>query len=129
MPSLAAHEHEKPLPRRQAPVLRLVSLVLLLGLCDGLLVDLYAPGQAAMSSSTMAAHGHADDCPDPEPSGDPCGPGCHCTCCPGHALATLPAPTLHQGVADPGLPGIALPMLACLHPRDHHVRVFRPPSA
>jgi hypothetical protein len=88
-----------------------------------------APGmQTAPETGDRATHSHGSPCPDPTESGDPCGPGCGCTCCPGHATAPAFVPRrLSLGLPPPGEFGVQSD--DDLHWTNFLFRIFRPPRA
>ena len=70
------------------------------------------------------------DCHDaPCPDGDevPCGDGCSCLCCPGHAKAFFPP--LPEGLERPLLLGERQRWADDVHPVGVSRRVFHPPRA
>ena len=74
----------------------------------------------------QVTHIEGSPCPDPDHSGDPCGPGCACTCCPGHAPAVAFAiPSLK--LAQPPLSKLKVHPNEDLHPQDVLSRIFHPP--
>ena len=70
----------------------------------------------------------ADSCPDPGTDGQPCGPGCPCFCCPGHAngLAVFP-PRPSVGIPPSG--EFELEAHDDLRPKGVLRRIFHPPRA
>ena len=78
--------------------------------------------------SGPAAPSTADSCPDPGTDGQPCGPGCQCFCCPGHAngLAVFPPRT---SVEIPPSSEFELEAHDDLRPKGVLRRIFHPPRA
>ena len=79
-------------------------------------------------SSARSGPAEADSCPDPGTDGQPCGPGCPCFCCPGHAngLAVFP---LRTSVGIPPSSEFELEAHDDLRPKGVLRRIFHPPRA
>lgn len=78
--------------------------------------------------SGPSAPSTADSCPDPGTDGQPCGPGCPCFCCPGHAngLAVFPP---RPSVGIPPSSEFELEAHDDLRPKGVLRRIFHPPRA
>ena len=70
----------------------------------------------------------ADSCPDPGTDGQPCGPGCPCFCCPGHANG-LAVVSLRTSVGNPPSSEFELETHDDLRPKGVLRRIFHPPRA
>jgi len=103
---------------------RLVVLVLLLFLMGaasaGSLHALLAhPGEGPQPSTPSS-------CPDPDHDGNPCGPACACSCCPGHAPALTRACQPDPFVSSPPA-ALLCEFREALHPQDPLTGIDRPP--
>jgi hypothetical protein len=89
-----------------------------------------AVGEAPRPTDSDGQMGHpgGGSCPDPDGDGGPCGPTCHCTCCPGHwtgATFSVVRPLLDTPPCDE----IEVSLPDDLHPQDAIYRIFHPPRA
>ena len=106
---------------------RVVILVLLL-FVTGLVSSTVREIVQSMASTHQGTHAEGSPCPDPVHDGHPCGPGCACSCCPGHAAAVaVVVPRIAFGTPPSG--EVEVQSLDRLHPRDFLRGIFRPPRA
>jgi hypothetical protein len=82
----------------------------------------------ATEDRSQVTHEEGSSCPDPGGGGDPCGPSCPCTCCPGHR-----PPVAFSGFESIVLIPPSADLIAAsptdLHPRDVDQSIFHPPRA
>jgi hypothetical protein len=107
---------------------RLVLLVLLLFVVGS------ANAKARQLSRSVSGldaicHTGGAPCPDTDDWGQPCGPQCACTCCPGHGAAVSPAQSQPLWFSLPPSEELTVSPQRDLHPREVCLRIFHPPRA
>ncbi len=103
-------------------------LVPLLALCFAFATQGSGIGVAAEVASTEIENEAGDHhCPDRESDGSPCGAGCACMCCPGHAPVAMKLP---RAPVQPQPHCTAFgPVSVTHHQDDVSRRIFQPPRA